>query len=168
MKYLSLAGLYNSGGKKMASGVQYSSKPDDAPANALAHEDGRVYELVKCSGTYSNGMLLYYTGTAQHVKNSGTGGVRPVGVAVGAISAAGNWAWVLRQGVGTVLITNTVSVAPGVDSLWTLGESAAVTLTAAISGAAIGSAGKTLFPVQVGRVLTPSATVEGEAYVDLL
>ncbi len=50
MQFQSVAGLCKSNGKKLKSGVTYSTAPD-IPLNALALEDERVYEFVRLSGT---------------------------------------------------------------------------------------------------------------------
>ena len=171
MRYLPLVGLYwkAAGAGSMASGISYSTQPTDIPYNALMVEDGRVYEFVRQSGTCTVGCFVYYTGTAmQYVCNSGTGGVAPAGVTMVSPTASGVWTWIQKYGLNTsIQATSTFSMATPSNNLFVDGGSAALNLSAAVSGAAIGS-GTVGTYVNVGQALTAATGSQVVGFLRLL
>jgi len=170
MRYLPTIGLYNKGtADSIASGISYSTQPTDIPYNALAVEDGRVYEFVRLSGTCTVGSFVYYTGTAlNYVCNSGTGGVKPAGVTMVSPTASGVWTWIQKFGKNTsIQATSTFSMAYPSVGLFVDGGSAAINQSAAISGALIGSAGVGVY-VNVGQALTAATGSQVVGFLNLL
>jgi len=171
MRYLSLIGLYNkpAGADSIASGISYSTQPTDIPYNAQVVEDSKIYEFVRISGTCTVGSLLYYTGTAmQYVCQSGTGGIKPAGVSLVAPTASGAWSFIQKYGKNTsIQITSTFSTAKPYDSMFSDGGSGALNLSAAVSGAAIGSAGVAAY-AWIGQSLTAAAGSQTVGFINLL
>jgi len=169
MRFLPLIGTYNSGGKKLKSGVSYATQPADIPYNGLAVEEGAVYEFVRISGTCTVGAFLYYTGTAlNYVCQSGTGGIKPAGVSLVAPTVSGNWSFIQKYGKNTsIQVTSTFSTAYPSVQMFVDGGSAAINQSAAISGALIGSAGVGVY-VGVGQTLTAAAGSQTVGFLTLL
>ena len=171
MRFLPLIGLYNkpAGVASLASGVSWSTQPTDIPYNALASEDGRTYEFVRISATCTVGALLYYTGTAlQYVCQSGTGGVKPVGVSLVAPTASGVWSFIQKYGKNTsIQATNTFSVASPSNNLFSDGGSGALNLSGAVSGAAIGSGSVNAY-YNIGQALTVATGSQVVGFLTLL
>ena len=102
MRFLPQVGLYNrSGGRKLESGVYWTTLPDDLKLGMEAVEDGRIYQLVRISGTCCVGMILgRYTGTAMAyvTVGSNTGGGKPVGFSLISPTASGTYTFCQKYG----------------------------------------------------------------------
>lgn len=166
MRMLGLVGAYKSDGKKLKSGVSYSTQPTDIPYNALAYEDGCVYEFVRVSGTCTVGALVYLTGTAMnYVVCTGTGAGKPRGIALVAPTASGVWTWILRDGKCTSVQTTSTfgGSAAAASSLIFGGESAAQNFSAAYTSVySFGGA------TPIGRSLTEATGSQTIGYIQLL
>jgi len=130
MRFLPTVGLYwkDAAAGSLNSGIKYSTQPTDIEYNALAVENGKVFEFVRISGTCTIGSLLHVTGTTkQYVMVSGTGRV-PYGVSLVAPTASGDWSWILKYGICTTLqSTGTFQVgASGISQLIYAGQGSAV------------------------------------------
>ena len=176
MRFLPHIGLYNqtSAKLKLKSGVYYSTQPTEIPMGAMAVEDGRVYEFRRLSGaTWTAGSLVYNTGTAgdNYVCLSGTG-IIPVGVNLVTLATSGAWTWIQKYGKCNVQATTTFGVdgtTKLTQAMYSLGGSGAYNITAAISAAAIGSAGVAQFPVLFGYALSDcTEATAGPAFIHLL
>lgn len=171
MRFLPTVGLYwkSAGAGSLKSGVSYSTQPTDIPYNALAFEQESVFEFVRMSGTATVGSFVYYTGTAMnYVCCSGTGGIRPAGVLMVSPTASGVWTWIQKYGKNTsIQATSTFSVATPSNNLFVDGGSAALNLSAAVSGAAVGSGSVGTY-VNVGQNLSVATGSQTVGFLTLL
>lgn len=111
MRFLPQVGLYNrSGGRKLESGVYWTTLPDDLKLGMEAVEDGKIYQLVRLSGTCCVGMIVgRYTGTALAWATVGgaSGGCKPLGVSLISPTASGTYTFIQKYGKNTSIHCST-------------------------------------------------------------
>lgn len=177
MRFLPHVGTYHQVGtsQKLASGIYYNTQPTEIPLGGLAVEDGKVFEFRRLSGaTWTAGSLVYNTGTTgnNYVCLSGTG-CKAIGVNLVTLATSGAWTWIQKYGKCNVQATTTFGV-DGTNKLtqamFSLGGSGAYNITAAISAAAIGSAGVGgEYMHYIGFALSDCiAATAGPAFIQLL
>lgn len=173
MRFLPQVGLYNrSGGRKMESGVYWTTLPDDLKLGMVAVEEGgeKVYQLVRLSGTCCVGMVVgRYTGTALAwaTIGGGSGGCKPIGISLISPTASGTYTFIQRYGKCTSIHTSSTfeaynaQTACAWDAMFYDGRSGVVNM----ANSGIGGTGRVFW---IGQALADTAASQAVGFVDCM
>ena len=171
MRFLPQVGLYNrSGGRKIESGVYWTTLPDDLKVGMEAVEDGKIYQLVRLSGTCCVGMVVgRYTGTALGWATIGgaTGGCKPIGISLISPTASGAYTFVQKYGKNTSIHTSSTfeayanQTACAWDAMYFDGRSGVVNM----ANSNIGNTGRVFW---LGQVLADTTTSQAVGFVNCM